>query len=142
MILGAMAGRRYAADMSNSFSSRGERLFPPGLVARWLRRETPHPDSFDCGVRVVRGAVPGLGSRWQYRRSAADPLILDGVVTLNHGAGRGLHLRMEDGWAPHQDRSGSRVGCVLLRAVEVSSGASVEIAVSRDEVERFGISGA
>jgi hypothetical protein len=125
--------------VTNSFSSKGDRPYQPRKIAKWLRRDAHHPDSFQCGVRVIDGDVDGEGSRWKYRQSSADRLIIDAVVALTHGAGHVLRVRVDPNWTPHPDQTGDRVGYVIIRAVEETSGASVEIAVSQDELERFGI---
>jgi hypothetical protein len=122
----------------NSFSSKGKRLFHSS-VPKWLNREPHHPDSFQCGVRVVEGQIGGEGRRWKYRQSAVDRLIVDQVVTLTHGVGHVLRLRVAAEWAPHPDQAGLRVSYAVFRAVEQTSGAMLEITVSQDDLERFGI---
>lgn len=46
---------------------------------------------------------------------------------------------MSNSFSSKGDRTGPRAGFAIMRAVEESNGASVEIAASQDELERFGI---
>ncbi|MCW2495348.1 hypothetical protein [Jatrophihabitans sp.] len=104
----------------------------------WLERRRRAPGVFDCGVRTIEGSVATEGRRWRYRPSSVDPLILDGVVTLQHGIGSTLHLRMAP--APPGDPSpGIRQHHVVLAAVERDSGALLELSVDLGEVARFGV---
>jgi hypothetical protein len=105
----------------------------------WLSRvlgPKPHPDSFVCGMRVLEGTVVNEKQRWQYRRSGVDQLIQDGVVTLHHGTGRTVRLRIDDGdWTGAAPRS----GFVPVPAVDVDGGARVLLAIPAVELTRFGI---
>jgi hypothetical protein len=101
------------------------------LMTRWQR----HEREFECGVRVVSGELPGEHPRWRFRRSAADPLVVDGVVTVNHGAGNALRLRIDAGSVAE----GTRPGYVRFTAVEQTTNARVEVSVAPAELERFGL---
>jgi hypothetical protein len=116
----------------------GARRSTPGsLIERWMSKLQQHPDSFDCGVRVLAGTVAGEGARWQYRRSGADPLIVDHVVHLNHGTRVALRLIVDVGADAPDD--GVRAGHTSLRATDRDSGARLQISVNPGELWRFGI---
>jgi hypothetical protein len=90
-------------------------------------------------VRVVAGRVDGESSRWRYRQSATDPLIVDGVVALSHGARAALRVAPE----PDSIRSGAalkgRGGHVVFDAVVGDVLARVQISVEPHILERFGL---
>lgn len=88
------------------------------LLATWFAPQ--HPDSFVCGVRVVAGQLTDEGGRWRYRRSAVDPLVVDGLVTLKHGRRAVLRLRLADDELP-----AARPGFVTHAALEEVSGAQL-----------------
>jgi hypothetical protein len=114
-----------------------QRPSPGSLLARWLERTASHPDSFVCGVRVVSGVVDGESRRWRYRRSAVDPLVVDGVTVLYHGdrALRLRSLRFDDRGV---DGAAARPGFVVGSALEQSSGARVLVACAAGRVEALG----
>lgn len=105
------------------------------LLATWLERLTPHPDSFVCGVRVRDGALRGERARWRYRRSAVDRLVLGGVVTLYHGKVR-LRVRFA---GPVGDARplGVRPGYVVWAGTEQSSGAKILVTFPVGQTHRF-----
>src|ERR1700748_941825 len=112
--------------MSGSFS----RMFRPtsdSLLDRWLRRRTPHPDAFRCGVRVIAGALAGESAEWRFALSGVDPLIgPDGLVSLDHGPNRRWRLRPDgDSLGP----SAARPGWVEFAAREVDHEAELLISV-------------
>jgi hypothetical protein len=112
---------------------------PDTVLGRWLAAREAHPESFVCGVRVRSGAVAGEGPAWQFRRSAADPLITDGVVALNHGPKQVLQLRpAADPFGP-QPQHPARPGHLIFAAVEQRSQAEVEVSVDVRELARFGL---
>jgi hypothetical protein len=111
---------------------------PGSVLAKLLDRFAPVPNSFECGVRVVSGALTGEGTRWRYRRSAVDPLVIDGVVELHRGHRSVLRLSVDR----HSVAAGGtpgRPGFVVLAAVERSSGAMVQVSVEPQNLTRFGI---
>jgi hypothetical protein len=122
--------------MVGSFSSNASRPSPGSFLDRWLAKRAAHADTFDCGVRVLSGVVVGEGPRWRYRRSATDPLIVRGVVTLYHGPKITLHLTPEPG-ADAGPRL--RPGHVQLSAVVRGSGARIQVSVPAGDLERFGL---
>ncbi len=105
------------------------------VLGHVLAKRARHPDEFDCAVRVVAGAVPGEATRWRYRRSAVDPLMLDwDIITVTHGSVV-LRLRFT---GENRPRSGSvRVHHRIWPATDVPTGASVEIAADAGEAVRF-----
>jgi hypothetical protein len=124
--------------MVGSFSSYVRGPAPGSLLHRWLAAHRQHPDSFDCGVRVIAGSVAGEGRRWRYRRSALDPLMTDGVRALNHGTKVRLYLMLAAG--PFVvGAHATRPGHVLLSAAEVGSSAQLQLSVPVGELERFGL---
>jgi hypothetical protein len=129
----------YGVGMAGSFSPNAGRPSPGSWLANWLDRQRSHPDTFNCGVRTVDGAVPGESGRWKYRRSAVDRLRLDDVVTLHHGTKDTLRLRMDAD--PYWQGSGPRPrqGLIMLVATVVDSGARLVVAVPPGEVVRFGV---
>jgi hypothetical protein len=125
--------------MVNSFPFSAARPAPGSVLHRWLRHHAVHPDSFDCGVRVIDGHLVGEGRRWRYRRSAVDPLITDGVRTLNHGTKVRLRLILDTDAFRDRTVGGTRVGHAVLAAVESGSGARVQISVPVSELDRFSV---
>ena len=121
--------------------SNAARPSPGSWLARLMQRNHHHPDSFMCGLRVLDGRVQNEGHRWQYRRSAADQLIEAEVVTLHHGTGNNLRLRLDTELA--WDRTGTkpRAGFAVMSATDVDSGARVLLAVPPGELVRFGVRG-
>ena len=108
----------------------------------WLDRifgSRSHPDSFVCGVRILEGNLTAESTRWKYKSSGVDGFIDDGVVTLHHGAGNDLRLRVDP--EPRWDGRGPkpRPGHRALTAVEIDSGARVLLAVPPFHLFRFGI---
>jgi len=104
----------------------------------WLRRrldERPRKGTtFLCGVRVLSGEIPGETQRWSFRRSAADEYVPAGVVTIQHGKTElRLHLASE------HVRPGHRRYHVLIKTVEVASGAHAELSLPAGELVRFGL---
>lgn len=96
---------------------------PPGsLLARWQER-APR-ESFICGVRVLAGLVPGEGHRWRYRRSAVDPLAIDGVLRLQHGRDSALRIRFD---ASAADAPGPLAGYRTRHAIVELSGALIQV---------------
>ena len=101
---------------------------------RWLNRHARHPETFLCGVRVVEGRLPGESAWWRHHRSAVDPLIAAGVVTLNHGPRVVLRLRPD----PASLRAGGpHPGSVTMDAVEQGSNAHVQLSFDPGELARF-----
>jgi hypothetical protein len=121
--------------MAGWLSNNSTRSSPGSWLHRRLAARARHPETFDCGVRVVAGTVGGEGPRWRYRVSAVDPLVADGVVTLHHGPNVALRLLVEPVPAGHGPRPGYR----QLRAVEQQSGAQVRVSVDVGELGRFGV---
>jgi hypothetical protein len=121
--------------MVNSVPANWGKGSPTGWLQKRRARRARHPETFDCGVRVIDGALAGESDRWRYRISAADPLIAEGVVALNHGPDVTLRLVVD----PVPSGAGRRPGHLRLTAVERGSGARVELSVSADELERFGL---
>jgi len=111
--------------MSDAVPANWFRPGPTSLLGRLLGRRARHPDEFDAAVRVVSGAVDGESVRWRYRRSAADPLVRDGVVTVVHGT---VTLRLRFAAEPLPRHSGLRPQHRAWRATEVVTGAQVELA--------------
>ena len=123
------------SGMVSAFRPNASKPSPGSWLDKQLSKRARHPDEFDCGVRVLEGAVARQGRRWRFRRSAVDLLITDGWVTLQHGLKSTLHLSVD----PTADGPGPRPGHVVLRAVERDSGAVLQLSVDRGVVERFGI---
>jgi hypothetical protein len=113
------------------------RSTPGSFIDRFMSRLQQHPDSFDCGIRVLAGSVAGEGPRWQYRRSGADPLIVDHVVHLNHGTKVPLRLIVDTGADAPDD--GVRAGHTSFCATDRDSGARLQVSVNAGELWRFGI---
>lgn len=104
-------------------------------VDSWLSRRQRHPESFDCGVRVLAGELHGERARWQFRVSAVDPLTDAGAYVLHHGTQVTLRLRPDgDGIG-----SGPRQGHVSFAATEVVTSARVQVSVPLGELVRFGL---
>jgi len=108
------------------------------VLQRWLAGRAPHPDAFDCGVRVITGSVPGERSRWTFRTSAVDPFVQDGIITLRHGQTQ-LRLVIDDvtpdDLAPHA----ARPAHVIVPATEHDTQARVQVSVGLGELNRFGV---
>jgi hypothetical protein len=112
-----------------------QRPSPGSLLARWLDRARAHPDSFVCGVRVVDGALAGEGSRWRYRRSAVDRLVVDGVIELNHGSDVVLRIRFDEDEVADVSDLRLRPGYVVRSGVEQTSAARVLITCDEGQVD-------
>jgi hypothetical protein len=111
---------------------------PGSVLAKLLDRFAPVPNSFESGVRVLSGSVTGESTRWRFRQSAVDPLVIGGVVELRHGRRSVLRLSVDRHSIEASDIPG-RPGHVVLAAVERSSGATVQISVEPQNLTRFGI---
>ena len=112
---------------------------PDSLIGRWLYAR-PHPDSFDCGVRVVSGAVAGERSRWAFRRSAVDPLTeCDVGVVLHHGTKVTLRLVLADPPLMPGPGPSARIGYAVIRAVVRDTDADVEVSCAVNHLFRFGV---
>ena len=119
--------------------SQSWRSSPGSLIGRWFA-DRPHPDSFDCGVRVVSGVVAGERSRWSYRRSAVDPLSEYEVgVTLHHGTKVTLRLALAEPPLLHADSPSAKLDYVVFRAVDSDTQADVEVSCSVNQLFRFGL---
>ena len=94
-------------------------------------------DAFDCGVRVVQGEIAGEGRRWTYRTSALDPLVTNGVVTLNHGPKVALRLSVADLEPGASSGAGVRPFHQLLDVVDLETGARVQLSVADGNAYRF-----
>ena len=107
----------------------------------WLstRRDTaPLPGTtFLCGVRIVSGHLAGETRRWTFRQSAADELVTDGVVTIQHGTRSRLRLRLTS----HEVAPGRRPHHAIVTASELDSAAVLEVSLPAGELVRFGIDG-
>jgi hypothetical protein len=114
----------------------GVQSSPNSLLGRWLERRRRHPGEIDCAIRVVSGTVEGESARWSYRRSAFDPLVVDGVRVFVHGTTR-LRLRFGDevGVSGH----GVRPRHVVLDAAEADTGAAVQWAGDRGVAAEAGL---
>jgi hypothetical protein len=120
-------------------SPKGRRSAPQSFLGKRAARRTPHPDSFDCGIRVITGSLDGESSRWRYRLSGADPLIVGDVVKLKHGTKVTLRLLIDK--ESRDDGGGglTKPGYTVLTAVEQGVGAQVQISIPPAELERFGL---
>ena len=119
--------------------SQSWRPAPDSLIGRWLAG-WPHPDSFDCGVRVVSGRVAGERPRWIYRRSAVDPLTeYDVRVVLHHGTKVTLRLALADPPLAPGPGPSARIDYAVIRAVDVDTGAEVEVSCAANHLFRFGV---
>ena len=119
--------------MSNSFKP---------AEGSWLDRifgSRPHPDSFVCGLRVLDGTVASESARWKYRSSAVDGLLGDGIVTLHHGTGNTLRLRMDSDPTWDGSGPGPRTGYRVMSASVAGSDARVLLAVPAFHLFRFGV---
>jgi hypothetical protein len=125
--------------MVNGVPGNSIRPTPGSWLDRWLQRRRAHPEEFLCAVRVVAGSVPGESARWGYRRSAVDRFRDGDVVTLNHGDTVRLRLRFTGEQLPGGGRL--RQYHVVWPAVEVGTGARVEVAADAGEAVRLGIAG-
>ena len=131
--------------MVNAFPGNSARPSDGSWVQRWLERRAPHPDSFDCAVRVVAGTVPGESARWRFRPSAVDrrpPSAIDrrspsavAEVVLHHG--RSVTLRLFG--AEVISHRPPRPGHVVVAAVDAVSGAGVEVSLPAGELARLGL---
>ena len=104
------------------------------MLGRWLKRHERYDAEFDCGVRVRSGVLAHESDRWRHRRSAVDPLRVDGVVLLNHGTQSTLRLRLDDA----EPGTGARPRHVAVGALEVDTGARVELSFDAADLYRFG----
>ncbi len=109
------------------------RSAPGSLLGRRLSRGA---EEFRCAVRVVEGEVPGESARWSYRSSGVDRFREGGLTTLTHGVGTRLRVRFTA--APQPGRWPLRAHHFVWPAVEVESGARIEVAAHPDETERLG----
>lgn len=123
--------------MVGSFASLIGRPSSGSWIDAWLQRRRRHPDAFTCGVRVVEGTVPGEGGRWRYRESAVDPHSPDGLIVLTHGTDVTLRLRLTE--PGELLRTGPRANHAALAAVEVTTGARVQVSVPLGELGPFGV---
>jgi hypothetical protein len=109
------------------------------LIGRWFA-DRPHPESFDCGVRVVSGIVTGERSRWTYRRSAVDPLSEYSVgVILHHGTKVTLRLALAEPPIVQAASPSAKLDYAVIRAVETDTQAGVEVCCAVNELFRFGL---
>ncbi|MCW2527569.1 MAG: hypothetical protein JWM76_2429 [Pseudonocardiales bacterium] len=120
-------------------SPKARRSAPQSFLGKRLARQTPHPASFDCGIRVVSGSLAGEGSRWRYRVSGADPLIVGGVVKLKHGTKVTLRLLIDKESLDDGGAGVTKPGYTVLTALELAVGAQVQISIPPGELERFGL---
>ena len=125
--------------MVGSFSGNTGRPAAGSFLSNWLAKRSPHPDSFDCGIRVVSGVMDGGSARWRYQRSAVDRLILDGIVTVHHGTQQVLQLQIDATSVDLRGEAGARPGYAVLSATEQRTGAQVRVSVDPGHLERFGI---
>ena len=122
--------------MVGAFSSNARRPSTGSWIDNWLKRQKPHADSFDCGVRVLTGDVAGERSRWRFTVSAVDRHAPAGIVVLRRSATSALHLRVADDVSVSV---GARPHHVVFAATEADTRAEVEISVPLAELVRFGI---
>jgi hypothetical protein len=119
--------------------SESWRPSPGSLIGRWFA-DRPHPDSFDCGVRVVSGVVAGERSRWSYRRSAVDALSeYDAGVILHHGTKVTLRLALSEPPLPRAASPSAKLNYAVIRAVDSDTQADVEVSCSVNQLFRFGL---
>jgi hypothetical protein len=114
---------------------------PPqdSLIGRWFA-DQPHPESFDCGVRVVSGIVAGERSRWTYRRSAVDPLSeYDVGVILHHGTKVTLRLALAEPPIVQAASPSAKLDYAVIRAVDADTQAGVEVSCAVNQLFRFGL---
>jgi hypothetical protein len=119
-------------------ASNSRRPAPNSLLGRWLAGRAPHPEAFECGVRVTAGQLEQESTRWRYRRSSVDRLLRGDVVTLYHGPVT-LRLVADRSLVPDAVGVGARLGHGVLAAVEQDSGAHLQISASLGELWRFGV---
>lgn len=107
------------------------------MLADWLARLTPHPDSFVCGVRRPDGAAER--SRWRYRRSWVDPWHEGEVVTIRHGERDRIRVRLDaDPWW-HGSGPRARAGFTVVSGRSADSGRRLLLAVPPGELSRVGL---
>lgn len=108
------------------------------LLAGWLRRVRPHPDTFVCGFRWADGE-PGTRQGWRYRRSWVDPLHDGDVLSMRHGDEDGMRIRLdEDPWW-NGPGPAPRHGLAVLSGRSVDTGVRILLAVPPGELIRLGI---
>jgi hypothetical protein len=119
--------------------SQSWRPSPGSLIGRWFA-DRPHPDSFDCGVRVVSGVIAGERSRWTYRRSAVDPLSeYDVGVVLHHGTKVTLRLALAEPPLIPAAGTSAKLDYAVIRAVDADTRAGVEVSCAVNQLFRFGL---
>jgi hypothetical protein len=113
-------------------ASRYPPAFQPAsgsFVANLLRRATPHPHTFVCGIRWPDDAAHGAGGRWRYRRAWVDPWHEGDSLRVRLGDTEVIHIRMEpDPWW-NGGGPAARPGLVILAARSTDSDARVLLAV-------------
>lgn len=105
------------------------------VVAGFLH---PDPNLFACGVRVLRGSVPGESGRWRFRRSALDRYEDGHTRTLRHGR-TALVLRDPVVFPAATSERPRRNGHALFVATEEHTGADLLLSVAVGQLDRFGI---
>jgi hypothetical protein len=110
------------------------------LVARWLERVTPRPDTFRCGVRQPHDSDVAR-SRWRYRRAWIDPLREGDVMRVRLDDGEAFRLRLDDDPWWHGHGPGARSGFVVISTHSADDGGPVLLAVPHGELSRFELGG-
>lgn len=98
----------------------------------------PDPQEFGCGVRIVRGAVPGESLHWRFRRSALDRFEDGATQTLYHGR-TALVLQLPVVFPAAVPDRPRRNGHALFEAREQRTGAELLLSVMIGQLDRFGI---
>ncbi len=119
---------------------RAFRAASGSLVANLLRRATPHPHTFVCGVRWPDDAAPS--GRWHYERAWVDPWAEghDGKqLRVRLGDKQILHIRLDPNPWWSGDGPPPRPGMLTLAARSTQAGERVLLAVPAGNVCDFGV---
>jgi hypothetical protein len=116
------------------FALPGEGRFasPAQALARALRGNPSVSEAFNCGVRVVSGALEGEARYWRYRASFVEPQREDDVTVLHHGD-QVLRLRLTSGPRSHR----LRPGYVRMTAQIVDSDVEIKMSCRPEMVHRL-----